>query len=84
MTGKTTILLVDDNAELRKVLHVLIEMVDYFSVIGEAADGREAIDQVRQLQPNIIIMDINMPHLDGIEATRRILVEYPQTRILAL
>jgi len=63
---------------------VLIELVGGLQVIGEAADGREAIDQVQQLQPHIVVMDINMPRLDGIEATRQILVAYPQTRILAL
>ncbi len=84
MIGETTILLVDDHAILRKSLHVLIELVGSLRVIGEAADGREAIDQVRQLQPDIVVMDINMPHLNGIEATRQILAEFPQTRILAL
>ena len=84
MAGETTILLVDDNAILRKSLHVLIELVGSLRVIGEAADGREAIEQARQLQPDIVVMDINMPHIDGIEATRQILAESPQARILAL
>ncbi len=84
MNQQTSILLVDDHAMLRKGLRVLIEQEENLRVIGEAADGREAIDQVRQLQPDVVVMDINMPHLNGIEATRKILAESPQTRILAL
>ena len=84
MSQQTSILLVDDHAMLRKGLRVLIEQEENLRVIGEAADGREAIDQVRQLQPDVVVMDINMPHLNGIEATRKILAESPQARILAL
>ena len=84
MSQQTSILLVDDHAMLRKGLRVLIEQEENLRVIGEAADGREAIDQARQLQPDVVVMDINMPHLNGIEATRQILAESPQTRILAL
>jgi len=84
MSHQTSILLVDDHAMLRKGLRVLIEQEENLRVIGEAADGREAIDQARQLQPDVVVMDINMPHLNGIEATRQILAESPQTRILAL
>ena len=84
MSQQTSILLVDDHAMLRKGLRVLIEQEECLRVIGEAADGREAIDQVRQLQPDVVVMDINMPNLNGIEATRQILAESPQTRILAL
>ena len=84
MSQQTSILLVDDHALLRKGLRVLIESEESLRVICEAADGREAIDQVRQLQPDVVVMDINMPHLNGIEATRKILAESPQTRILAL
>ena len=84
MSQQTSILLVDDHAMLRKGLRVLIKQEENLRVIGEAADGREAIDQARQLQPDVVVMDINMPHLNGIEATRKILAESPQTRILAL
>ena len=84
MTVDTNILLVDDHAMVRKGLRVLIEQEKGFSVIGEATDGREAIDLVRQLQPDIVVMDINMPGINGIEATRQIIAESPQTRVLAL
>ena len=84
MSQQTSVLLVDDHAMLRKGLRVLIEQEENLRVIGEAADGREAIDQVRQLQPDVVVMDINMPHLNGIEATRQILAESQQARILAL
>jgi len=85
MTTTTTgILLVDDHLMLRKGLRLLIEAEEGLIVVGEANDGREAIDQVRKLTPDIVVMDINMPNLNGIEATRQILAESPQARVLAL
>ena len=84
MSEQTSILLVDDHAMLRKGLRALIEQEPGLSVIDEAGDGLEAIEKVRELQPDVVVMDINMPRLNGIEATRRILCEAPQTRILAL
>jgi two-component system response regulator NreC len=53
-------------------------------VVGEAADGRESLDMVRELRPDVVLMDIAMPKLSGLEATRRIAKEYPDTRVLAL
>jgi ATP/maltotriose-dependent transcriptional regulator MalT/CheY-like chemotaxis protein len=84
MTTTTNILLVDDHPMLRKGLRLLIESEEGLSVVGEANDGQEAIDQVRELTPDIVVMDINMPNLNGIDATRQILAESPQSRVLAL
>ncbi|MEN8688350.1 MAG: response regulator [Desulfuromonadales bacterium] len=84
MKEQTSILLVDDHAMLRKGLRALIEQEQGLSVVGEAENGLEAIEKVRELQPDVVVMDINMPHLNGIEATRQILSEAPKTRILAL
>ncbi len=84
MHEQTSILLVDDHAMLRKGLRALIEQEPGLSVIDEAGDGLEAIEKARELQPDVVVMDINMPRLNGIEATRRILCEAPETRILAL
>ena len=84
MHEQTSILLVDDHAMLRKGLRALIDQEQGLSVIDEAGDGLEAIEKARELQPDVVIMDINMPRLNGIEATRRILCEAPETRILAL
>ena len=84
MTTTTNILLVDDHPMLRKGLRLLIESEEGLNVVGEANDGQEAIDRVRELTPDIVIMDINMPNLNGIDATRQILAESPQTKVLAL
>ena len=84
MNEQTSILLVDDHAMLRKGLRALIEKEQGFLVIDEAQNGLEAIDKVRELQPDVVVMDINTPQLNGIDATRQILSEAPETRILAL
>ncbi len=80
----TTVLLVDDHPLIRKGLRVLLESEADIAVAGEAGDGEEAIDQVRTLSPDVVVMDITMPKLNGIDATRRILAEAPESRIIAL
>ena len=67
------ILLVDDQALVRAGFRMILDAEPEMEVVGEAGDGREAIDQVRALRPDIVLMDIRMPELDGLEATRRLL-----------
>jgi len=80
----TTVLLVDDHPLFRKGLRLLLEEQTDFRIVGEAGDGREAIDRVRTLSPDVVIMDITMPDFDGINATRQILSEVPSTKVIAL
>ena len=84
MLTTASVLLVDDHILLRKGLRVLIDDEDGLSVVGEAGDGQEAIHRARELKPDIVVMDVNMPNLNGIDATRQILEESPETRVLAL
>jgi len=79
---ETTILLVDDHPIFRKGLLLLLGEEEDLIVVGEAEDGRTAIDRVRELSPDVVIMDITMPNLHGIDATRRILSEFLDTKTI--
>jgi len=78
------VLLVDDQALFREALATLLEVRPEIEVVGEAADGAEALDRVAGLLPDVVLMDLHMPVLDGIAATRRLRVERPEVRVLAL
>ena len=83
-TMKIRILIVDDHHSFRDVLKALLALQTDMEVIGEAPNGQEAIVLSRKLRPDVILMDVMMPVMDGIEATRRILAETPDMKILAL
>src|SRR4030042_5110788 len=78
------VVLADDHTIVRDGLRALLEANPEIKVVGDAANGRQAVDQVRQLKPDIVIMDISMPELSGIEATRQILEISPQVRVIIL
>ena len=78
------ILLVDDHQVLREGLGSLLEQQSNMDVVGEAGDGRTALRLVRELHPDVVIMDVNMDGMDGIDATRMINREHPETKVLAL
>jgi DNA-binding NarL/FixJ family response regulator len=79
-----TILLVDDHAVVRDGLCALIQGHQDLLVVGVAGTGREAISEAQRLRPDVVVMDIAIPELDGIEAARRIIEKFPQTRVLML
>lgn len=81
---KTRIVLADDHAILREGIRALLEDQSDMTVVGEAADGRKAIELARDLSPDIIVMDIGMPLLNGLEATRQIKHNFPQVAVLVL
>lgn len=78
------IVIADDHRIVREGLRHLLEKRTDFKVVGEAPDGESAVRLARELSPDIVIVDISMPGLNGIEATRRILAERPEIRVLAL
>jgi DNA-binding NarL/FixJ family response regulator len=78
------VLLVDNHAIIREGLRSLLEKQSEMEVIADTDDGRKAIELVRELLPNIVIMDITMPGLNGIEATRQITAEFPDVKVIAL
>lgn len=84
MTNAITILLVDDHAVLRAGLRALLNAEPDFEVVGEAASGEEALHQVRTLQPDVVVMDLSMPGIGGIETMRRIGALGLETRLLVL
>ncbi len=84
MTRKIKILLADDHAVVRQGFRLILASQPDMEIVGEAGNGREAVDLAQQIQPDVIVMDVAMPELNGIEATRRLTRLAPRTRVLAL
>jgi len=81
---KTRLILADDHAIFREGIRSVLSANHYLEVVGEAATGLEVVDRVRDLRPDLVVMDIAMPEQSGIEATRQIVEQYPETRIIIL
>jgi two-component system response regulator NreC len=84
MTKKIRILLADDHAVVRQGFRAILAAEPDMQIVGEAANGRDAVEFAERLQPDVVVMDVAMPELNGIEATRRLAESTPRTRILAL
>jgi len=84
MLMDTKVVLADDHAVLRDGLRMVLDAEQGISVVGEASDGREALDLVEELQPDVVVMDIAMPNLNGLEATRQIKRRFPRTQVVIL
>jgi NarL family two-component system response regulator LiaR len=82
--AKIRVLIADDHAVVRQGLRTFLELQDDVEVVADVADGEEAVAAVENHHPDVILMDLVMPNLDGVEATRRILGERPATRVIAL
>ena len=81
---KIKVLIVDDHTLVRDGIRSLLALTADIEIVGEAANGREALEKVRRLMPDIVLMDLAMPIMSGLEATRRIRREFPATNVLAL
>jgi NarL family two-component system response regulator LiaR len=84
MSSAIRILVADDHVVIRKGMRAMLEAVPDIEVVGEAANGREAVAGVEKLQPDVVLMDLVMPEMDGIEAIQHIKAQWPETRILVL
>ncbi len=84
MTRKSRVLIVDDHLIVREGLRLILEGEDDFLVVGEAADGAEAVRQVAALTPDVVLMDLRMPGMDGIEALGHIGAEFPDVAVVVL
>ena len=82
--SKIKVLVADDHTLVRQGIRSLLALTSDIEIVGEAADGRQAIEKVRQLAPDVVLMDLAMPKMGGLEATRRIRKEFPATKVLAV
>ena len=83
-THRTRVVIVDDQAAFRSAARLVVEMSDGFEVVGEAETGEDAVAMVASVDPDLVLMDVNLPGIDGLEATRQIVASGSSARILVL
>ena len=81
---KIKVLIVDDHTLVRDGIRALLTLVADIEVVGEASNGKEALEKIKELVPNVVLMDLAMPVMGGLEATRRICKDFPGTKVIAL
>jgi DNA-binding NarL/FixJ family response regulator len=84
MIRRVRVLIADDRPTTRQGLRALLSLLPEVEVIGEAADGRESVALVAECRPDVVLMDMQMPVMDGVEAARRIKEQWPMVRVIAL
>jgi DNA-binding NarL/FixJ family response regulator len=83
-TDLVRVLIVDDQESFRSAARLVVELSNGFEVIGEADTGESGVDMAAELRPDLVLMDMNLPSIDGLEATRQIMSALPETRVIAL
>ncbi|WP_458411841.1 response regulator [Schinkia sp. CFF1] len=84
MNGSTSILVIDDHQLFREGVKRILDLEDNFEVIAEGDDGDDAVALVEQYHPDVVVMDINMPHVNGVEATEKLVEKFPDVKVLIL
>lgn len=84
MAGRVRVMIVDDSAETRQCIRMLLAMAEDIEVVAEAENGAEALKKLAVMAPDVVLMDINMPVLNGVEATERICRQYPAVSVVVL